>query len=80
MHTLTSEVLEVGRITGVKNITLASLVIDAIIVVEGAVIIFIGTDYYHMDLGTLQTFMLLTLVFTSQFRVLIVRERWAGGI
>jgi H+-transporting ATPase len=28
-----------------------------------------------MDLVTLQTFLLLTLVFTSQFRVLIVRER-----
>jgi len=28
-----------------------------------------------MELGTLQTFVLLTLVFTSQFRVLILRER-----
>ncbi len=63
------------NIWNVKNITLASLVIGALLVVEGAVIIFIGTGYYHMDLGTLQTFVLLTLVFTSQFRVLIVRER-----
>ena len=63
------------NIWNVKNITLASLVIGALLVVEGAAVIFIGTDYYHMDLGTLQTFVLLTLVFTSQFRVLIVRER-----
>ena len=63
------------NIWNVKNITLASLIIGALLVVEGAAVIFIGTDYYHMDLGTLQTFVLLTLVFTSQFRVLIVRER-----
>jgi H+-transporting ATPase len=63
------------NIWNVKNITLASLVIGAFLVVEGASIIFIGTGYYHMELETLQTFVLLTLVFTSQFRVLIVRER-----
>jgi H+-transporting ATPase len=63
------------NIWNVKNITLASLVIGALLVVEGAFIIFIGTGYYHMELETLQTFVLLTLVFTSQFRVLIVRER-----
>jgi H+-transporting ATPase len=43
--------------------------------VEGAVVIYIGTSHYHMDLETLQTLVLLTLVFTSQFRVLSVRER-----
>ena len=63
------------NIWNVKNITLASLIIGALLVVEGAIVIFIGTNYYHMELGTLQTFVLLTLVFTSQFRVLIVRER-----
>jgi H+-transporting ATPase len=63
------------NIWNVKNITLASFVIGAFLVVEGAGAILIGTAYYHMDLGALQTFVLLTLVFTSQFRVLIVRER-----
>ncbi len=69
------------NIWNVKNITLASLIIGLLLVVEGAIVIFIGTNYYHMELGTLQTFVLLTLVFTSQFRVLIVRERghfWAS--
>ena len=58
-----------------KDITLASIIIGALLIVEGAIVIFIGTNYYHMELGTLQTLVLLTLVFTSQFRVLIVRER-----
>jgi len=63
------------NIWNVKNITLASLVVGALLVIEGAAVIFLGADYYHMTLATLQTFVLLTLVFTSQFRVLIVRER-----
>ena len=69
------------NIWNVKNITLASLVIGVLLVVEGVIVIFIGTNYYQMEIGTLQTFVLLTLVFTSQFRVLIVRERghfWAS--
>ena len=63
------------NIWNVKNITLASLVVGALLVIEGAAVIFLGADYYHMALAALQTFVLLTLVFTSQFRVLIVRER-----
>ena len=69
------------NIWNVKNITLASITIGILLVVEGAIVIYIGTNYYQMELGTLQTFVLLTLVFTSQFRVLIVRERghfWAS--
>ncbi|MGD0422406.1 MAG: plasma-membrane proton-efflux P-type ATPase [Candidatus Bathyarchaeia archaeon] len=69
------------NIWNVKNITLASLVIGALLIVEGVIAIYLGTNYYQMELGTLQTFVLLTLVFTSQFRVLIVRERghfWAS--
>ena len=65
----------------VKNITFASLVIGVLLVVQGIIAIIIGRDYFHMDLRMLQTFMMLTLVFTSQFRVLIVRERkyfWAS--
>jgi H+-transporting ATPase len=63
------------NIWNVKNITSASLIIGAFLIVEGAAIIFIGTSYYHLPLPALQTFVLLTLVFTSLFRVLIVRER-----
>ncbi|MGP8068301.1 MAG: plasma-membrane proton-efflux P-type ATPase [Candidatus Bathyarchaeia archaeon] len=69
------------NIWNVKNITLASLIIGVLLVAEGAIVIFIGTNYYQMAIGTLQTFVLLALIFTSQFRVLIVRERghfWAS--
>ncbi len=65
----------------VKNITFASLVIGVLLVFQGIIAIIIGRHYFHMDLRMLQTFMMLTLVFTSQFRVLIVRERkyfWAS--
>ncbi|MHB8104478.1 MAG: plasma-membrane proton-efflux P-type ATPase [Dehalococcoidales bacterium] len=59
----------------VRNITFASLVVGALLVVEGVVALFIGTHYFHLPLEQLRTFMVLTLIFTSQFRVYIVRER-----
>ena len=63
------------NVWNVKNITSASLVIGLLLVVEGAIVLYLGVFYYGMSLGRLQTFVLLTLVFTSQFRVLSVRER-----
>jgi H+-transporting ATPase len=63
------------NIWNVGNVTLASLLIGALLVLEGAIAILIGTSYFHMNLSSLQTFVLLMLVFTSQVRVLIVRER-----
>jgi H+-transporting ATPase len=59
----------------VKTITFASLIIGALLVIEGAVALFIGNNYFHLQLEQLRTFMVLTLIFTSQFRVYIVRER-----
>ena len=59
----------------VRNITFASLVVGALLVVEGVVALFIGTHYFHLQLEQLRTFTVLTLIFTSQFRVYIVRER-----
>jgi H+-transporting ATPase len=59
----------------VKNITLASLVIGLLLVVQGAIALYLGAFYYGMDTLHLQSFILLLLVFTSQFRVLSVRER-----
>jgi H+-transporting ATPase len=63
------------NVWNVKNVTFASLIVGALLVVEGAIAIVIGANYYHMDLTTIQTFVMLVLIFTSQFRVLIVRER-----
>jgi H+-transporting ATPase len=59
----------------VKNITLASLIPGMLLVVEGMVVILIGRNYFHLDWQGLQTMVMLNLVFNSQFRVLIVRER-----
>ena len=59
----------------VRNITLASLVIGSLLVVEGVIGVFIGLNYFHLDSEALQTFVMLMLIFTSQFRVLVVRER-----
>ncbi len=59
----------------VGNITLASLVIGVLLIGEGVFAVVAAGSFFHLDLPRLQTFLLLTLVFTSQFRVLIVRER-----
>jgi H+-transporting ATPase len=59
----------------VKNITLASLLIGSLLVIEGIIAVVWGVKYFHLNLRHLQTFVMLMLVFTSQFRVLIVRER-----
>jgi H+-transporting ATPase len=59
----------------VKNVTLASLVLGLLLVVEGTIAIFIGLTYFHLEFEQLRTFILLMLIYTSQFRVYIVRER-----
>jgi H+-transporting ATPase len=63
------------NVWNVKNVTLASLVIGALLVVEGAIAVLIGINYFHLEWKPLQTFVMLLLIFTSQFRVLVVRER-----
>jgi len=59
----------------VRNITLASLVVGSLLIAEGVVALFIGTYYFHLEWEQLRTFTVLMLIFTSQFRVYIVRER-----
>ena len=59
----------------VKNITFASLMVGALLVIEGVIALFVGSHYFHLQLAQLQTFTVLMLIFTSQFRVFIVRER-----
>jgi H+-transporting ATPase len=59
----------------VKNITLASLVPGALLVVEGLIVILVGRNYFHLGWEKLRTLVMLNLIFNSQFRVLIVRER-----
>jgi H+-transporting ATPase len=59
----------------VRNITLASLVPGLLLVVEGLLVILMGRNYFHLDWERLRTLVMLNLIFNSQFRVLIVRER-----
>jgi H+-transporting ATPase len=59
----------------VKNITLASLIPGMLLVVEGMIVILMGMKYYHLEWEKLRTLVMLNLIFNSQFRVLIVRER-----
>jgi H+-transporting ATPase len=59
----------------VKNITFSSLIVGALLVLEGVIALFLGQHYFHLEWEQLRTFMVLMLIFTSQFRVFIVRER-----
>jgi H+-transporting ATPase len=59
----------------VKNITFASLAIGALLVIEGLVALYVGQHLFRLEWEQLRTFTVLMLIFTSQFRVFIVRER-----
>jgi H+-transporting ATPase len=59
----------------VRNIAFASLIVGALLVGEGAIALIVGSRYFHLPFDQLRTFMVLALIFTSQFRVYIVRER-----
>jgi len=59
----------------VSNITLASVGIGAFFILEGWLTILIGRNQFHLTDEGLRSFVLLMLVFTSQFRTYLVRER-----
>jgi H+-transporting ATPase len=63
------------NIWNVRNITLASLVPGMLLVLEGMLVILMGRNYFHLAWEPLRAFVMLNLIFNSQFRVLIVRER-----
>lgn len=66
----------------VRNITLASVGIGAFFILEGWLTILIGRNQFHLTDDGLRSFVLLMLVFTSQFRIYLVRERrhfWDSG-
>ncbi|MGB9736443.1 MAG: plasma-membrane proton-efflux P-type ATPase [bacterium] len=59
----------------VKDITLASLVLGILLILETIFVMIIGKRYFHITDAEMQTLVLLNMVFASQFRILIVRER-----
>jgi len=63
------------NIWNVRNITLASLIPGMLLIVVGMLVILMGKSYFHLEWEHLRTLVMLNLIFNSQFRVLIVRER-----
>jgi H+-transporting ATPase len=59
----------------VKDIVYASSILGSLLLVEGLIAILVGSAIYRFTLQQMQTFILLIMVFTSQFRIMIVRER-----
>jgi H+-transporting ATPase len=59
----------------VKNNIFASLIPALSYVLGDIIIIMIGEYYFHLVWNELTTLVILSLIFNSQFRVLIVRER-----
>jgi len=59
----------------VRNIMLASLVPALLYVLGDFIVIMIGINYFHLEWKELTSLVMLSFIFNSQFRVLIVRER-----
>jgi len=57
------------------NITSSSFFLGLLFALEDLLILWLGIHRFHLPFEQLQTAILLTLVFNTQFRVLIVRER-----
>ncbi len=59
----------------VRNITLAAAGIGVFFILQGWLTILAGRNLFHLSADGLRGFVLLMLVFASQFRVYLVRER-----
>jgi H+-transporting ATPase len=60
---------------GFWNITLASAGIGLFFILEGWLTMLFGRNLFHLSDEALRSFILLMLVYTSQFRIYLVRER-----
>ena len=58
-----------------RNITLAAAGIGVFFILQGWLTILAGRNLFHLSADGLRGFVLLMLVFASQFRVYLVRER-----
>lgn len=59
----------------IKKLTLSSILIGTLLLLEGILVLLFGTWYLHLTPLSLQSYMLLYLVTASQCRVLLLRER-----
>jgi H+-transporting ATPase len=58
-----------------RNITISSFFLGLLFALEDLFVIWVGIHMFHLSFEQLQTMVLLTLIFNTQFRMLIVRER-----
>jgi H+-transporting ATPase len=66
---------EKPNVWNMKKLTFASVVVGALLLVEAVIGVLVGVLYFHLPFPQLQTYVMLMLLFMSQFRILIVRER-----
>lgn len=59
----------------IKNIILSSIILGLFFALEDLFLLYIGLTYFQLEFNEIQTLVMLTLVFNTQFRILIVRER-----
>jgi len=59
----------------IKNIVSASLLLGILFALEDLLVAYIGVSYFHLPYNLLCTLVMLSLIFNTQFRILIVRER-----
>ena len=59
----------------IQSLLTSSLVVGIALLIEAILAIYIGLIVFNLDMKQMQTFILLNMVYTSQFRVLILRER-----
>ena len=59
----------------VRNVAAVGASVGALLILQGGLAILMGTRFLGLTLDQLRTFVLLVLIFTSQFRVLVLRER-----
>ena len=59
----------------IKNITLASLLLGIMFAFVDLLLIYIGHSFFKLEFSQIQTLVMLSLVFNTQFRILIIRDR-----
>lgn len=59
----------------IRRIMAASMILGAFFALEDLMLVLIGTQVFALSFEKLQTLVLISLVFNTQFRILIVRER-----
>ncbi len=63
------------NIWDMRNLIKASVLLGVFFALVDLIIIYIGLNYFSLDFNRIQTLVMLSLVFNTQFRILMVRER-----